>query len=354
MREGNDRFDIADLEIAEPQRDEVLVRIVAAGICHTDLAMFERPNMPRPIVLGHEGAGIVEQVGDDVHGLRAGDHVILTYDYCGECTFCLGGHPAYCRFARPLNFSGRRSDGTSALAENGAVVNGHFFGQSSFATYAIARQRNALKVAKDLPLDILAPLGCGVQTGAGAVLNVLQPPAGSSIAVFGAGSVGLSAILAAVVADCRTIVAIDVKSSRLEAARQLGATHMLDAATEYIPARLREITGTGVNFAFSTTGRPASLKDAIESLDFMGTAAFVSGGGEATIPTSTLLWGRSLRGVVQGDSVSSEFLPRLIDLWQEGKFPFDRLIRHYGVDEINEAAAASVSGEAIKPVLLFD
>ncbi len=354
MREGNDRFDIADLEIAEPRRDEVLVRIVAAGICHTDLAMSERPNMPRPIVLGHEGAGIVEQVGDDVRDLRRGDHVILTYDYCGECTFCLGCHPAYCRLARPLNFSGRRSDGTSALAEDGIVVNGHFFGQSSFATYWIARERNALKVAKDLPLDILAPLGCGVQTGAGAVLNVLQPPAGSSIAVFGAGSVGLSAILAAVVADCRTIVAIDVKSSRLEAARQLGATHTLDAATEDIPARLREITGTGVNFAFSTTGRPASLKDAIESLDFMGTAAFVSGGGEATIPTSTLLWGRSLRGVVQGDSVSSEFLPFLIDLWQEGKFPFDRLIRHYGFDEINEAAAASVNGEAIKPVLLFD
>lgn len=352
LREGKSGWELSDLEIGVIRDDEVLVRIVATGICHTDLAMFQRPTIPRPIVLGHEGAGVVEQVGSDVRSLKPGDHVILSYDYCGVCSFCLGGHPAYCREARPMNFGGTRPDGTTALSENGKPVYGHFFGQSSFATHAVVRERNAIPVDPDLPLDLLAPLGCGVQTGAGAVLNVLQPPPGSSIVIFGAGSVGLSALLAARVAGCETIVAVDLRESRLQAAIELGATHAIDAGEGSVADRIRTLTGgRGVDCAFSTTGNAQSLRDAVDALDFMGTAAFVAGGGEATIATSTLLWGRTLRGVVQGDSVSRTFIPHLIELWQQGRFPFDRLIHHYAFDEINDAAGDSLAGNVIKPVL---
>ncbi|MGE0686393.1 MAG: NAD(P)-dependent alcohol dehydrogenase [Dehalococcoidia bacterium] len=355
MRDQSGHFDLAELDLEEPQADELLVRVVASGICHTDLAMFERPAMPRPMVLGHEGAGVVERVGANVSAVQLGDHVLLSYDACGRCSLCASGHPAYCRDARPLNFSGSRPDGTSALSEDGSMMNGHFFGQSSFASHAIVTERNIVKVDPALPLDLLAPLGCGIQTGTGAVLNVLAPAPGSSIAIFGAGSVGLSALLAAKVARCETIVAVDIKQSRLDAALELGASHVIDAtSTEDVAAELRRImSGHGVQYAFSSTGNPESLRQAIEGLDSMGTAAFVSGGTDASIPTSTLLWGRTLKGVVQGDAVPQSFLPRLIDLWQRGEFPFDRLITHYDFADINVASQASLSGEIIKPVLRF-
>jgi aryl-alcohol dehydrogenase len=187
---------------------------VATGICHADLAVAATASTPTPIVLGHEGAGIVQAVGSGVDSIVPGDRAILSFDDCGSCTLCLSGRPSYRRHARDLNFGGSRLDGSSALLRGGKPARrGHFFGQSSFATYAVAQKRNAVKVQVALPLELLGPLGCGIQTGAGAVLNSLRAGAGSKIVIFGVGSVGLSAVLAASAAGCTRIIAVDKRRS---------------------------------------------------------------------------------------------------------------------------------------------
>ena len=192
VRESSHPFTIEEVDIDTPRADEVLVRNVATGICHTDIAVRDHPRAT-PLVLGHEGAGIVVEVGERVTKVKPGDHVVLNFLSCGQCTSCVRGHPYYCHSLSSLNFGGTRPDGSSPLTQNGDIVFGSFFGQSSFATHSIAFERNVVKVSKDDPLELLGPLGCGVQTGAGAVINALHPRAGSSIAVFGSGSVGLSA-----------------------------------------------------------------------------------------------------------------------------------------------------------------
>src|SRR5262245_31404181 len=191
-------FAIEALEIDDPRDDEVLVRMVGVGICHTDLIVRDQyyPT-PLPAVLGHEGAGVVERVGARVTKVQPGDHVVLSYLSCGTCPNCQRGQMFYCPQLFALNFGGGRLDGSKALRRRDSAISSHFFGQSSFATRAIANQRNAVKVSPDAPLHLLGPLGCGIQTGAGAVMNSLNPRAGSSIAVFGAGAVGTSAIMAA-------------------------------------------------------------------------------------------------------------------------------------------------------------
>lgn len=195
VREKASPFQITELELAEPRNDEVLVRIVASGVCHTDLIIRDQYYpVPLPVVLGHEGSGVVEQVGKDVTKVQPSDHVVMSFFSCGNCPNCRQGKPGYCLNFYNSNFSGARLDGSSAFKQGETKVHGHFFGQSSFATYALASERNIVKVPKDVPLELLGPLGCGVQTGAGSVLNSLNPEVGSSIAVFGADSVGLSAV----------------------------------------------------------------------------------------------------------------------------------------------------------------
>lgn len=354
LRESAKDFELTTLELGELRPDEVLVRMVATGVCHTDLIMAGRPLVPKPIVLGHEGAGVIEAVGSAVQTIHAGDHVVLSVDACGHCSNCLTGHPTYCRLAQRLNFASARLDGSTALSENGRPIHSHFFGQSSFGTYAVATERNAVKVDNDLPLELLGPLGCGIQTGAGSVLNALRPPLGSSIAVFGVGSVGLSAVLAAVVAGCSPIIAIDINRQRLDVAKQLGATHVIDATTAKPGEEIRRITdGMGSNFAFLTSGDPSSMREAIEGLDVLGVCGFVAAGGEVPFSPNAMLWGRSLRGIIEGDSIPKLFIPQLIELWRQGRFPFDKLISFFPFDKINEAANASLTGEAIKPVLRF-
>ena len=199
-------FVLDNVELGGPQAGELRIKIAAAGICHTDLSVRDQyyPT-PLPAVLGHEGAGWVEEVGPGVVGLEEGDPVVLSFSYCGACPTCLSGEHAYCPSLFPLNFAGRRLDGSTPITRNGEDVNAMFFGQSSFATHAIVRQENCVKVASDAPLELLGPLGCGVQTGAGSVLNALQPKPGSSIAIFGAGSVGLSAVMAAKASETGTV-----------------------------------------------------------------------------------------------------------------------------------------------------
>lgn len=353
LRELNQPLVIEDLSLAVPQPDEVLVRIVATGICQTDIAMARGFPIPvaRPFVLGHEGAGIVESVGSGVTSVAAGDHVVLSFQHCQTCKQCSSGHAAYCeKFF--VNFSGRRADGSTTLHAGEEVVGSNFFGQSSFSTYAIARASSVVRVPDDLPLEIMGPLGCGLMTGAGAVMNVLEPRVGSTFAVFGAGAVGLSALMAARLAGCSTLVAVDLNDERLNLARELGATHVINAAAEDLVQQLIAITGGGADYIVEASGAPPAITNALASLAVRGACAIVGGGPPVPINTPHIMTGgRSIKGVGMGDAVPGLIIPKLIELYRQGKFPFDRLIRFYGLDDINAAIADAVSGATIKPVV---
>lgn len=252
-----DPFEIEPCELSAPRAEEVMVRVHACGICHTDLAVkLGHIPVPMPKVLGHEGAGVIEEVGPGVTSFRPGDDVLMSFGSCGECSNCRDGALGYCDQFRAINLFGNRPGG-SALRRGGSELGGHFFAQSAFATHAIATTRNIVKVDADLPLELLAPLGCGIQTGMGSVMNVLRPQAGTSIAVFGVGAVGLSAIIAARIVGCSTIVAVDVVSERLRMARELGATHAVSGRADDPVAEIVELTRGGANFSLETTGVPA-------------------------------------------------------------------------------------------------
>ena len=224
LHEHGGEFVLEDLELACPRPEDVLVRVVATGFCHTDQKVRNGArNVPLPVVLGHEGAGVVEAIGSGVTTVAVGDHVVLTFAYCGACANCRSGHPAYCEQMDELNFGATGS----VLTRAGEQMHSGFFGQSSFSTHALVNARSAVRVEPALPLDLLGPLGCSIQTGAGAILNVLRPEPGDSLAVWGVGAVGLSAVISAGWAGCESIVAIDVNPARLELARELGATHTI-------------------------------------------------------------------------------------------------------------------------------
>jgi len=346
------------LDIQAPRPGEVLVRLRGSGICHTDLGVIATAVPEQlPLVLGHEGSGIVESVGDGVSTLAPGDHVVLTYNFCNSCDNCAHDVMAHCRDFIPLNLSGARLDGSTPLSGPEGDVFGHFFGQSSFSRHVTATENNAIKVDPDLPLHLLGPLGCGVQTGAGAVLNSLNPPPGSSIAVFAAGSVGLSAILAAVVAGSPTIIAVDPQPARLELASKLGATHVLNPEKLDVVEAIREITGGGAAFSVDCLGLSSVVSQALRCLQSPGVCASVGFQGmtnEITIDQGHLLFGRSLIGVIEGDSVPREFIPRLIELYQTGRFPFDELISAFPFEQVNEAINQAHHGRVVKAVLTFD
>ncbi|MEQ4723660.1 NAD(P)-dependent alcohol dehydrogenase [Nonomuraea sp. B19D2] len=351
-------FALTSLELDDPRPGEVVVRMASSGVCHTDLIVRDQwYPVPLPAVLGHEGAGVVEAVGDGVTYVAPGDHVVLTFSSCGGCRMCAQGRQAYCDQFFACNFAGSRLDGSMTLHRESGDVHGVFFGQSAFATYALATERNVVKVDRDAPLELLGPLGCGIQTGAGGVLNSLKPPAGSSIAVFGAGSVGISAVMAAVVAGCTTVVAIDLNDQRLELAKELGATHVINAADGDTVASLRDLTGgLGVDYTVETTAVPAVLRQAVDALNQGGTCGLIGAaalGTEVSIDMSALLFGRVLRGIVEGDSVPRLFIPKLVDLYLQGRFPFDRLIKTYAFEAINQAVEDSEKGTTLKPVLTF-
>jgi aryl-alcohol dehydrogenase len=361
LRAKDGPFSIEDVLLDEPRPDEILVRIRAVGVCHTDLfCRSQGLPVPLPLVLGHEGAGVVARVGDRITKVAPGDHVVLTYGSCGRCPRCDEGQRAYCAEFFPRNFGGARGDGTSPIRRGQEVIHGNFFGQSSFASYAIATERNVVPVRADVPLELLGPLACGVQTGAGTVLNALRPRPGSTLAVFGAGSVGLSAIMAARIAGCTTVVAIDLHRSRLGLARELGATHVVDATTTTdVVAAIHAVTGgQGVHHAIDTTGVPRVLRSAVDAMAPRGVCAAVgaaSFGTDVAIDAGALLAkGQTLRGVVEGESLPDTFIPALIDLYRQQAFPFDRLITRYRFDEIDRAVADAESGAVIKPVLVFD
>ncbi len=347
---------LEQLDLESPRDDEVLIRMTAVGICHTDMAMRDQLfPVPQPIVLGHEGAGVVEAVGKSVGKLSPGDHVVVSYASCGNCRNCHIGKPSYCADFFACNFAGRRTDGTSALRSGTETIHSHFFGQSSFATYAVADARNVVKVTKDVPLELLGPLACGIQTGAGAVMNSLNMAVGSSLVVIGAGSVGLSAVMAARLMDATTIVAVDLQAERLELARTLGATHTLMPDRMDLAGALREIIPGGAQYVLETTGIPEVIQLGVESLAPLGVCGLLGAPGldsEIRLNVAHLMTaGRSVRGIIEGDSVPEVFIPALIEFYEQGKLPFDKIVTYFPFEKINEAMDAMERQRVIKPIL---
>lgn len=358
---GHDHpFTIEPVELAELLPDELLVRVVACGICHTDLAVRDAQlPVPLPVVLGHEGAGIVEKVGSAVTAAAPGDRVVMSFNSCGACPSCAIEAPTYCYNFFPHNWSGTRADGSPSMTLGGEPMNANFFGQSSFATRAIAHQRNVVKVpdsAHHLPLERLAPIGCGLMTGAGAVLRSMKVRAGLPIAVFGTGTVGIAAIMAAKIAGANPIIAVDLHDARLDLAKELGATHAFNAKDD-TAAKIRELCPMGLGYAFDTTGINTVIEQAWSLLAPKGICGIVG----ASDPRNDLTFneaafmggGRTVMGILGGDSDVGPFLCELIEHHLAGRFPFERLIETFPFEQINEAIEAGESGRVVKPVLVM-
>jgi aryl-alcohol dehydrogenase len=344
--------------LAAPGPGQVLVEIRACGICHTDVGVqnYEQ-GLPLPQVLGHEGAGIVRAIGEGVGNVDIGDHVVLSYASCGHCGNCTDDHPQYCSDFMLLNYAGLLSDGRVPMQAAGGAVYGGFFGQSSFATHAIAYARNTVKIPPDLDFALAAPFGCGMQTGAGTVYNSLAPRAGQSLAVFGTGSVVLAALMAAVDSGCSPVIAVDINQERIDLALQLGASHGILSDPSRLAADLRAILPTGVDFIVDTTGIAAIIRAGTEALASRGQLAVLAvtpPGTEVSINPNLLLGGKSIRGAVEGDADPQVFIPELIERHRAGRFPHDRLVTTYPFSAINEAVADMRAGRVIKPVLVMD
>lgn len=348
-----DPFVVADVDIDDPQPEEVLVRIEASGVCHTDLVNRVAGTADRPVLLGHEGAGVVEAVGARVNSVRPGDRVVLSFRHCGTCVNCRAGRPAYCRKAARLNQFGARADGTPRVTRDGAPVLDGLFGQSSLAGYALAYADNTVVVDPGTDPVIAAPLGCGFQTGAGAVLNVLRPRPDSALAVFGAGAVGLAGVLAALAADVETVV-VEPSPQRRALAESLGARAAF-APGENTVAAIRELTSGGADYALDTTGRPDVLADAVAALAVGGAAVAVGlGTGVPQIDVRDLVMrGKSVHGCLEGDSIPTTFIPFLLDLHARGRFPIDRLVTVFPHAEVTTALQRQHTGDVIKPVLTW-
>jgi aryl-alcohol dehydrogenase len=356
VESGGAPFALESLELGALQSDEVRVRIVASGICHTDLLIRDGSfPTPMPVVLGHEGAGVVEEVGAAVTRVKVGDHVASTYASCGGCRMCAKGHPFHCTEFFERNFLATRLDGSTAISRGGTPVHSHFFGQSSFATAAIIPERSVVAIPDDVPFEVVAPFGCGVQTGAGGVINVLRPLPNSSIAIFGAGGVGLSAVMAAVICGCSPIVSVDVRPGRLALAQELGATHVVDAGKENPVEAIKALVPGGVEASLETSGVPGVLRQSVDVLGPDGTCGLIGapplGTEEALDVNAVLSLGRGIKAIVEGHSVPQIFIPKLIELWRAGRLPIDRLVRVYDFDQINQAADDALAGEVVKPVL---
>lgn len=355
VRSKGGPFIVEELELDEPRDDEILVKVVASGMCHSDLNSRDQKYPPKlPAVFGHEGAGIVERVGRNIAGFKSGDHVVMTYNTCERCFSCVSGRPWACEQLFELHFGGRAPDGRMTIRDRNGPISSAYFGQSSFATHAVAYANNCVKVSADLPLEILGPLGCGIQTGAGAAINALQMPVAETVVIFGAGSVGLSAVMGAVIAGATRIIVVDIKSNRLELAGELGATHVVNAAGTEPLEELRRITGGGVRYVIEASGAPKSLSCGIKLLKPGGVLGLIGAppiGTEISLDVNFMILNRTIRGIVQGYSDRHTFIPRLIELHRKGRFPFDKLIRQYDFEDINQAALDSDAGLTVKPVV---
>jgi len=349
---------LEEVELEGPREDEVLVRITSCGVCGTDRGCIHGLEpYPAPGVLGHEGAGTVEAKGRLVDNVRVGDRVMIGFPFCGTCRSCRRGEMRYCTHGKTLNFSGFRCDGSSPMARpDGENLAARFFQQSSWATHTVALGRQVVKVPDGIDADLMGPLGCSISTGAGTILNELRPRPDSSIAIFGAGSVGLAAVMAARLSPATTIIVIDRNQARLELARELGATHTI--AGDHPVEEIQNITNCALDYAVEATNGANMVADAVQALGICGVCAVV-GGAKASarinvLHEDLLLSGKTVRGIMGGGGITPDFHLALMQLQAQGRFPLERLVRRYPFTEVNQAIDDSDSGEAIKPILMME
>lgn len=352
----NEPLKIENLTLEPPKADEVLIEVVATGFCHTDASGQNGTlPVPFPIVFGHEGAGIVREVGAAVRSVEPGDHVVISIPYCGHCRPCLFGRPGECEHAMEANFGGFMLDKTTRLSDEKGEPVHMFFGQSTFASYAVANEKSIVKVDKEVDLALLGPLGCGFLTGSGTVMEGIKPRIGSSIAILGCGGVGLSALMAAKISGCSTIIALDLNESRLEMAKELGATHTINGKTDDILETILAITdGYGVEYAIDASGSTFVVSQGIKALAHGGEMVLVAAGYDdlnLDINMDIFLKTRSIRGMIEGAAHPKHLIPILIDFYKKGLYPFDKLIQFYEFEDINQAFEDSASGQTIKPVI---
>ena len=353
-------LEVREVEVQDPGPGEVRIRMVAGGVCHSDLhVMTGHLEAPVPAILGHEGAGIVADVGRGVTSVKPGDPVIPLWRLsCGSCEYCTGGRPALCAAGTQIRWSGRLADGTSRFKCDGHEIR-HFAGVSSFSNYTVVPEDAVLKIPEDLPLERAALLGCAVITGVGAVFNAARVRPGSTVAVFGTGGVGVNVVQGAAIAGAEKIIAVDRLESRLDAARRFGATHTVDATAGDPVAQIRDSTaGKGVDYAFEVVGLPALMRQAYESLAKRGMAVVVGltpTSAEVTVPALPLIYEeRVLTGSLYGSAAPKTDIPKLIDLYRAGRLKLDELLtRSYPIEDINEAYAALESGGTLRSVVTF-
>ncbi len=354
-----DSYKVETIDLSEPQEGEVLVRIIACGICKSDFAVLKGVvPMPRPTILGHEGVGVVEKVGPGVTTHKPGDKVILCLPSCGDCDECKSGHSYNCEIGNTFIFGGAYRDGTFRAAVDGQECSAMYM-QGGFADHAIASANCAIVVDIDEEeLKDLCSLGCGAMTGSGTVLEGLKPEPGSSIAVFGTGGVGNAALMAAKIAGCSTIIAVDIDDARLEQAKEFGATHGVNSKTGDPVEQIKEITGgKGVNYSLECTGVPVVILNALDCLATRGACCLISVTGDAEVPINLegqlMNPNRILRGLSKGGCDPRVFIPRMVEHYKKGEFPINKLVKHYSFDEIETAMDDMAAGRVVKPILNF-
>ncbi len=359
IRDNGAEFTFEDVTLASPGFGEVLVRNLATGVCHSDI-VAQHGMVFSPRIFGHEGAGVVEEVGPGVTTLKPGDKVIMGFNSCGLCGNCLSGKPFACDSFLPLNMLCQRLDGAETIHDSaGKAIAGNFFGQSSFAQHSVANVRNIVKLPEDTPETVhklLGPFGCGLSTGAGTVINALKVRPAESLVVFGAGGVGLAGVMAALASGATTVVVVDLNNERLALATTLGATHVFNGQDADLVEKVRGATGGGAHYAMDTTGNMSVVRTSHDVLRIGGTTAMVglSAPGKAVeFEHMAILDGRNVIGVVEGHAVPQVFIPQLIELHRAGKFPFEKFVVEYPFDQLNQAIADSQSGKSIKPIVVF-
>lgn len=358
LYEPNTPLSIEEVTLDEPRQNEALVRMVATGLCHTDLHVM-KGDIPNalPVVLGHEGAGVVEKIGPGVTTLQPGDHVLLLALYtCGTCRYCAAGQPALCPESLTHQIMGDMPSGGKRLRKGDQELN-HFYSQGSFAEYAVIHERQAVKIRNEAPLEIACILGCGVTTGLGAIINRSGMRPGDNVVVYGCGGVGLGSVMAAKLAGAGKLIAVDTLDSKLEKARELGADHVINASRENPQEKILEITGIGADISVESIGKIPVMTQAFSSIHNGGTCVIV-GIAPVTdmlsIAPFELLLGKKLIGSVFGNVRPSIDIPMYIDLYMAGKLPIDKLItRYYTLDEVNEGYEAMEKGEIIRSAIRF-